>query len=985
MGTKRHPARLVIGATESSGRVGQRIGMSAAARLKSQAGASHVHLAGVENALHSLGQGLLAHPKNIALRDSLRAGRLSLPAFHAELLRIIYRLIFLCIAEDRTVDGVPLLHPRDASASGMKARSRYLDQSSVTRLRTLASTSQGGARGDLWLRFNVLVGALSGHTRFETARRRLALPVLGGFLWSVSGNASLIAPNMAEHGGCELTNADFLETIRNLTFTRCDETPVPVDFKNIRSEELGGAYERLLALTPQISADGTKFTFEEFSESERKTSGSYYTPDALVQSLLDAALEPAVADAVKGKTGADRESAILNLRVCDPSCGSGNFLVGAARRLAHHLAHARARTQARREPSQPACLHAIREVIPRCLYGVDLNPMAVELCKISLWIESMEPGKPLNFLDAHIKCGNSLLGTSPRLMQRGIPDEAFDPLTGDDKRVAAYYRRRNRQEKDDFARALRADVNHSADKPYEHTKLLADAWCAAFVWKKHDTDTPAAVPGFPGNWDAITERVCREIERSPHALRPWIKDEINRLAAEHRFFHWHLEFPEVFVDLDPPRPAPRSHDYESENPSGGSGTNGFDCVVGNPPFLNQLESSTSIARGLSAIVAKRSHDVIRGYTDASAMFLLIATQIVRRGGRVALVQPQSLLSSKDAAPVRTAVLKEGSLEAMWISNEHVFEGVSVFTCAPTIRMGGPRRSTLARSTGAAFSRLPPMLLDNDALAQEETWAHLAAAARGIPEIALRPSATIATLADATADFRDQYYGLRGFLRESATIRPDEREDACAYPPIVTAGLLDLAECRWGNASTRILKTRWQAPCVDRRMMEDQGTLGPWIRARLVPKILLATQTRVIEVFVDAAARFIPSTPLITITAKQPGHLWRVAAALASPVCTALAMQKYAGAAMSADAIKLSAKQVLSLPLPRNDEAWRDGAAALAAAHDAPSAAARRSHLGRYGGLMCRAYEIAPAASHEIFQWWTARLGDHRDAASHAEN
>ncbi|GJQ29677.1 MAG: hypothetical protein HBSAPP03_15610 [Phycisphaerae bacterium] len=400
---------------------------------------------------------------------------------------------------------------------------------------------------------------------------------------------------------------------------------------------------------------------------------------------------------------------------------------------------------------------------------------------------------------------------------------------------------------------------------------------------------------------------------------------------------------------------------------------GFDCVIGNPPFLNQLESATSTARGLSGIVEKRSSDVIRGYTDLSATFLLFSTQVARCGGRVALVQPQSLLAVKDAAPVRAAVLKAGSLEAIWVSNEHVFDGVSVFTCAPTIKIGGARVSALARSTGAAFTPLPPMTLDNDALAAEETWAHLAAAASGIPEILLPVGHTISTLADATADFRDQYYGLDGFLLESESIATAERQDFRAFPPIVTTGLVDLAECRWGQASTRILKTKWQAPRIDRLRMESEGTLGPWINARLIPKILLATQTRVIEVFVDAAGRFVPSIPLITISPRQPEHLWKVAAAIASPVCSVLAMQKYAGAAMSADAIKLSAKQVLSMPLPSSAEAWADGAAALAAAHDGDNPAIRTVQLNRFGVLMCKAYGISHTETDAVMAWWSGRL------------
>ena len=130
-------------------------------------------------------------------------------------------------------------------------------------------------------------------------------------------------------------------------------------------------------------------------------------------------------EAVRGKTRAGQEQALLELKVCDPSCGSGNFLVGAARRIARRLATIRTGED---EPSPRHMQAALRDVVGRCLYGVDINEMAVELCKIALWMEALEPGKPLSFLDSHIQHGNSLFGATPALLARGIPDEAWTEL-----------------------------------------------------------------------------------------------------------------------------------------------------------------------------------------------------------------------------------------------------------------------------------------------------------------------------------------------------------------------------------------------------------------------------------------------------------------------------------------------------------------------------------------------------------------------------
>ena len=297
--------------------------------------------------------------------------------------------------------------------------------------RVAATATYGGSSSSV-------VGALSGDARLLRYASIWPCRSLGSFLWDPASTAAF--------NDAELTNYEFLEALRHLAFTRQGKVLRPVDYKNLGAEELGGVYESLLALTPQISADGARFTFAEFAGSERKTSGSYYTPDSLVQCLLDSALDPVVEEAIKGKTGAEAEKAILALKVCDPAVGSGHFLVGAAHRLARHLARVRALAQGESEPSPLLYQHALRNVIGRCLYGVDLNPMAAELCRVSLWLEALEPGKPLSFLDHHIRVGNSLLGATPALLARACPTRPSSPLKATTRRPARW-KKRNKAER----------------------------------------------------------------------------------------------------------------------------------------------------------------------------------------------------------------------------------------------------------------------------------------------------------------------------------------------------------------------------------------------------------------------------------------------------------------------------------------------------------------------------------------------------------
>lgn len=534
---------------------------------------------GVERALQILGEGFTSHPKNAALRDALRTGQVSLAEFHGQLLREVYRLIFLFVAEDRTIDGRSLLHLRDDSDAAQLARERYAAHYSTARLRDMAARIKGSRHGDLWQQFHLLTGALSGHAGFAVAREHLALPVLGSFLWDPASTAAL--------NDAELTNHDFLEALRNLAFTRQGKVLRLVDYKNLGAEELGGVYESLLALTPQISTDGARFTFAEFAGNERKTSGAYYTPDSLVLCLLDSALDPVVAAAINGKSRAAAEQAILSLKVCDPAVGSGHFLVAAAHRLARHLARVRALAQGESEPSPLLYQHALRDVIGRCLYGVDMNPMAAELCRVSLWLEALEPGKPLSFLDHHIRVGNSLLGATPELIGAGLPDETFAAIEGDDKKACALLKKRNKAERlglgplfaeqdaetqahlqqaaaelealpDDRPEEIRAKElafrRQEKTEEYRHKKQLADAWCAAFVIRKHILE-----PGRESSATGITQGHLNGLAEG-RPLPAEVDTEVERLSSQYQFFHWHLAFPEVFA------------------------RGGFDCVLGNPPW-----------------------------------------------------------------------------------------------------------------------------------------------------------------------------------------------------------------------------------------------------------------------------------------------------------------------------------------------------------------------------------------------------------------
>lgn len=537
---------------------------------------------GFEQAIRALGNGFLSHPANEELRRSLRDGEIDVQELYRQILRQVYRLLFLCVAEDRG-----LLHPPGADDASCQL---YDESYSLRRLREIAGSIRGGKHGDLWAGLSAVFAYLDR----EQGCPELGLPGLGSFLWDPASTINLNGPAPA---GCpapthlaSLDNESLLESIRSLAFIEDHKVLRPVDYRNLDSEELGSVYEGLLEYVPSVNLEANEgenlFVFGTAAGNERKTSGSYYTPDVLVQCLLDTALDPVVEQAVAGKKPKEAEEAILNLKICDPAVGSGHFLLGAGRRLARHLARVRAFAEGEAEPSPLLYQGALRDVIGHCLYGVDINPMSAELCRVGMWLEALEPGKPLAFLDHHIRVGNSLMGATPELIESGIPDDAFNPLDGDERPLCTQFKRRNKQERraaqtqlsfgaqttgtDDYKKltTLSQSVDRADDdsyaallgksdqfkkllvsKEYLHQTIVADAWCAAFVW-----------PIVRGGVDPITTETLRDLVKGPNALSKAQKGMLEELAKQFQFFHWHLAYPEVFS------------------------AGGFDCVLGNPPW-----------------------------------------------------------------------------------------------------------------------------------------------------------------------------------------------------------------------------------------------------------------------------------------------------------------------------------------------------------------------------------------------------------------
>jgi len=413
----------------------------------------------------------------------------------------------------------------------------------------------------------------------------------------------------------------------------------------------------------------------------------------------------------------------------------------------------------------------------------------------------------------------------------------------------------------------------------------------------------------------------------------------------------------------------RADSLRSEGPWPTPPVGGFDVVVGNPPFQSQLAvPTTRDAAGVES-ARLRFGAVAAPYADSATLFLVLGCALAAAGGRVAMIQPESVLSARDAGPARRAIGGQASLMGLWWAGEPVFDA-GVRVCAPVLELdGGAARpgGAVRRWTGRGF--VPVVGADPGRASIGEAWSLLLGAFHGTPAVDLGDGATLAQIATASAGFRDEYYGVVPHVGEA----PAEAADGVVR--LVTSGLVDPLRCRWGATPTRFARTRWTAPVVDLAgLRRTTPRLAAWADQRLVPKVVLAGQTRVLEAAVDVDGCWWPSVPTIAVVPTTPGpaDLWAVAAVLAAPAATAWALGRFGGSALSSDAVKLSAGQVLGLPLPTDGEAWSAGAAAAEAAHEAAAQgdpAGWEVGLAQLSEAMGDAYGVGPG----VADWWSARL------------
>jgi hypothetical protein len=547
-----------------------------------------------------------------------------LTACFADARTAVYRVLFLLFAEARQL--VPLWHATYRRGYSMQALERRLASGASMRgtwpaLQAMARLAHAGAiAGDL------KVVAFNGRL-FSPARA----PLLDHLTLDDDSVAraleALCFASVSQHGRARIAYGD------------------------LGVEELGSVYEGLLDLEPRAE----RSPLVRGRESRRKTTGTFYTPRPLADALVRETLAPLVEDRVPDD--------ILALRILDPAMGSGAFLISAARYLEEAWERACERASATR-PTEIERVAIRRHIAARCLFGVDRNPMAVQLAQLSVWLATLAVDRPLSFLDHHLVTGNSLVGASPLDVLARVPGReastAARPLEALFEWTSALVSVRSRRAHlesvpDDTVSVVHekeAVLRQVGDDPaLTRWKLACDLWCAAWIERLpggvyHALHDRAL--GRPVHGNASIDETARRVEITAGAMG---------------CFHWPLEFPEAFLD-----------EAGRVRPDGG-----FDAVIGNPPWemlrADATREAASRDEGAAIVRFARASGTYRaqgrGHANQVQLFVERALQLARPGGRVGLIVPATLLSDDGSAALRRSLILANGLESVTVyDNRH---------------------------------------------------------------------------------------------------------------------------------------------------------------------------------------------------------------------------------------------------------------------------------------------------------------------------
>lgn len=557
-----------------------------------------------QKAMEIIGQATLKQTGegNDALRKAFSEGRINASKYNKELIHLLYRLLFLFIIEDRNLvyDG--------ETPEKMRWREIYKKYYAASRFRSLSELpyARDSRYDDMWQ------GLMETFRLFEDESfgSKIGIKPLGGMLFDKDTLRWL--------KNCAISNDAMFDAFHALNVFR-DENgqSVKINYSSLDVEEFGSVYEGILELRPTVTVGSktSSWRFGYVGGLDRKSTSSYYTRPDLVQALIRSTLEPVIKERIaRYLTPEEKVGSLLKMKVCDPASGSGHFILAMARTLAWYISSIRSGED---NPASMEYRNALREVIQKCVYAVDYNPDAIELCKLVLWIEGYCAGKPLSFLDHHVRCGNSVVGVANlNILLDGVPDKALSAVDKDTLKLAKEVNKKALKEavaikyakgqglslslfEEGYQMGYVGDEQVSLAKQVQEINALPENTLLEELTKKHKweelMESPRVeslrracdifvdafyhditedevtcadglhMPDFP--YTSTVYQALEEIKQFDNPdpnyvpLTPEFCQYIDREARKYHFFHWAVEFPEVFAEGD-----------------------GFDVICGNPPW-----------------------------------------------------------------------------------------------------------------------------------------------------------------------------------------------------------------------------------------------------------------------------------------------------------------------------------------------------------------------------------------------------------------
>ena len=580
----------------------------------------------------ALGDGVLLALQRVIAGLAPAGRRFTADLLFEHSLTVLYRILFLLFAEARGL--VPLWHPI------------YRDRYSLDTI--VGALLRGRSQRGLWRALQ----AISQLAHSGCSAGELTVTAFNGRLFSP-----------AQATAFDRTKVDdsvLADAIVAVGTTSSGHHRVRIAYSDLDVEQLGAVYERVLDYEPKTSGSVVDLVR---TGDIRKSTGTFYTPRAVTSDLVRRTLSPLIA----GRSS----EAILNMRILDAAMGSGAFLVAACRYLAIAVEEALIREGQWQPHDITMTDRAVlrRRIASRCLYGVDLNPMAVQLARLSLWLATLSANKPLSFLDHHLVTGNSLVGATPNDVRRqpsgsGRRTRRAEMLPLFDEAELSStlsnsvgVRIRLASEADDSAAVVRGKERTLAaltapDGSLGRWLRALDLWCAGWFWEQgHGTDGHV----FGELRNLLLEGTCQLPAR---VTGPFLQ-LAQEVAVRHRFLHWPLTFPEVFCNAD----------------GSPSADGGFDAVIGNPPWdMVRGDSGDEGTRLERRADARRLTDFVResgvyrvetrAHANRYQLFVERALQLVRPGGRVGLVLPSGIVSDAGAAPLRRFLFDRADVDSI---------------------------------------------------------------------------------------------------------------------------------------------------------------------------------------------------------------------------------------------------------------------------------------------------------------------------------